>query len=88
MLNQEKKKAIIVKYQQTTLDTGSSNVQIALLSARIKEMQEHLSKNKHDKASTRGLQRMVAQRKKHMKYLKKKNLQGYEALIQELGIRG
>ena len=88
MIEQAFKKEILGKYQRHTFDTGSPEVQIAILSARIQEIMMHLKPNKKDKASTRGLQKLVAKRKKHMKYLSRKNPTKYQQVISELGIRG
>lgn len=87
-LNTEKKHAIIQKHQQGANDTGSSEVQIALLSTRINELTEHLKIHKHDFHSTRGLMKLVGRRKRLMRYLEGQDLGKYRALIQELGIRG
>lgn len=82
------KKEIIEKYKTHTNDTGSSAVQIALLTVHISELTEHLKVNPKDFSTLRGLQRMVAKRKRHMKYLSNKNNQQYRELISSLGIRG
>ena len=82
-------KAQIVKtYKQSKNDTGSSEVQIALLTARINGLTEHLKVHKHDFHTRFGLTKMVSQRRKLMRYLKDKNAQGYQQLIKELDIRG
>ncbi len=82
------KKAIIKKYGKHEKDTGSSEVQIAILTERIRRLTEHLKIHKKDKHSRRGLLLMVSKRKKHMKYLKRKSPERYEQLIKDLGIRG
>lgn len=82
-------KAQIVKtFKQTKNDTGSPEVQIALLTARINMLTEHLKINKHDFHTRFGLTKMVSQRRKMMRYLKGKNMQRYQAVIKELDIRG
>ncbi len=68
-------------------DTGSPEVQIAILTKRIDELAAHLKKNAKDNHSRRGLLQMVADRKKHMKYLEKKNPKRYSALIKKLGLK-
>lgn len=82
-------KAQIVKtHKQSTKDTGSPEVQIALLSARINLLTEHLKAHKHDFHSRFGLTNMVSQRRRLMRYLKNKNAERYQAIIKELDIRG
>lgn len=68
-------------------DTGSPEVQISILSKRIDELASHLKKNQKDNHSRRGLLQMVADRKKHMKYLEKKSTRRYNALIKKLGLK-
>ena len=87
MISQEKKQAIIKEYAKKDGDTGSCEVQIAILTERIKELTEHLKVNKKDYHSRRGLIQMVSKRKKLLKYLESKDLEGYRALKQRLGIR-
>ena len=87
MISAEKKQAIIKEYARKEGDTGSPEVQIAILTARIKELTEHLKVNKKDYHSTRGLLKMVGKRRGLLDYLKKKDLEGYRALIAKLGIR-
>ena len=87
MISAEKKQAIIKEYARKEGDTGSPEVQIAILTARIKELTEHLNVNKKDYHSTRGLLKMVGNRRGLLDYLKKKDLEGYRALIAKLGIR-
>ena len=87
MISAEKKQAIIKEYARKEGDTGSPEVQIAILTARIKELTEHLKVNKKDYHSTRGLLKMVGKRRALLDYLKKKDLEGYRALIAKLGIR-
>lgn len=82
-------KAQIVKtYQRSNNDTGSPEVQIALLSARINALTEHLKVNKHDFHTRYGLTKLVSQRRRLMRYLKGKSLQRYQLIIKELDIRG
>lgn len=81
--------AQIVKTHQTSpKDTGSSEVQIALLSARISYLTEHLKNNKNDKHTGFGLNRLVSKRRKLLRYLKKANPKAYRELIQKLELRG
>ncbi len=86
-LTTETKASIVEKFQRAKKDTGSSEVQIALLSANINALTEHLKIHKKDVHSRRGLVRMVSRRRKLLDYLKEKNRQCYTDLIQELGIR-
>lgn len=79
---------IVNTYQRAKNDTGSSEVQIALLSARISYLTEHLKANKNDKHTGYGLNRLVSQRRKLMRYLKKTDPKSYRDLIQKLEIRG
>lgn len=88
MIKSEIKKNIIESYQTHANDTGSSEVQIAILTARINELNEHLKANPKDHHSRRGLLKMVGKRKGLMKYLKRTNLDGYRELIEKLEIRG
>ena len=81
------KQATIAKFRTHESDTGSSEIQIAVLSGRIKELTEHFKAHKHDHHSRRGLLKMVANRRKHLSYLKRKNLEGYKKIIAELGLR-
>ena len=86
-LTAEKKAEIIKGFQLADGDTGSPEVQVALLSARIKELTEHFQHHKHDHHSRRGLLRMVSQRRKLLDYLKSKDLERYRALIKRLELR-
>ena len=81
------KQEIIAKYGRTPNDTGSPEVQIALLTARISLLTDHLKMHKKDHHSRRGLLKMVGQRRGLLAYLKKTDLEGYRALIEKLGIR-
>lgn len=87
MISNEKKAEIIKTYGRTPEDTGSPEVQIALLTARINELNEHLSVHKKDHHSRRGLLKMVGQRRGLLAYLKKKDLDSYRELIGKLGLR-
>lgn len=87
MISKEKKQSIINEFARTEGDTGSPEVQIAILTARINELTEHLKINKKDHHSRRGLLKMVGQRKGLLNYYKNKNLEGYRELIKKLGIR-
>ncbi len=86
-LDSAKKQEIISQYQQGTSDTGSPEVQVALLSARIDELTNHFSEHKHDHHSRRGLLKMVNQRRKLLDYLKGKDVSRYQDLIKRLGLR-
>jgi len=82
-------KAQIVKtFKRSKNDTGSSEVQIALLTARINELTEHLKIHKHDFHTRYGLTKMVSQRRRLMRYLKSKDLERYQTVIKELDVRG
>ncbi|CDA29121.1 MULTISPECIES: 30S ribosomal protein S15 [Eubacterium] len=87
MITKEKKTAIINEYARKPGDTGSPEVQIAILTARIQELTEHLKVNQKDHHSRRGLLKMVGKRRGLLDYLKKTDLEGYRALIVKLGIR-
>lgn len=86
-LDSAKKAEIVAKYGKNAQDTGSSEVQIALLSTRIAELTEHLKTFKKDHASRLGLLKLVGQRRRLMRYLKRTNREGYLALIASLEIR-
>lgn len=87
MISKEKKAEIIAAYGRTANDTGSPEVQIALLTARINDLTEHLKVNQKDHHSRRGLLKMVGQRRGMLEYLKKNDLEGYRSLIERLGLR-
>lgn len=87
MISKEKKAEIIAAYGRTPEDTGSPEVQIALLTERITELTEHLKSNHKDHHSRRGLLKMVGQRRGLLAYLKKTNLESYRTLIERLGLR-
>jgi len=86
-LSAETKAKIIEQYRRTETDTGSPEVQVALLTANIKHLTEHFKIHKHDHHSRRGLLKMVNQRRKLLDYLKGKDLDRYQALITSLGLR-
>ena len=86
-LSAEKKDTIVKDYAQSEGDTGSPEVQVALLTANINELQSHFKEHIHDHHSRRGLIRMVNSRRKLLDYLKRKNLERYATLIKRLGLR-
>ena len=86
-LASEQKQEIIDKYQKAKGDTGSTDVQIALLTARINDISAHLQQHKHDFHGTRGLLRLVGKRRRLLDYLRRKDIERYRSLIKELGIR-
>lgn len=86
-MNKEKKAEIINEYARSEHDTGSPEVQIALLTERINHLTEHLKEYPQDNHSRRGLLKLVGKRKGLLGYLKDTNLEGYRALIEKLGIR-
>jgi small subunit ribosomal protein S15 len=81
------KAQIMTEYQRATGDTGSSEVQVALLTARINDLTGHFKEHKKDNHSRRGLLRMVSRRRKLLDYLKRTNVDSYRTLIQRLGLR-
>lgn len=87
MLSKEKKESIIAEYGKKPNDTGSPEVQVALLTERINELTEHLKANPKDHHSRRGLLKMVGQRRGLLAYLKKNDIERYRTLIQRLGLR-
>ena len=87
MISKEKKTAIINEYARKEGDTGSPEVQIAILTARIEELTEHLKNNQKDHHSRRGLLKMVGQRRNMLAYLKETDLERYRTLIARLGLR-
>jgi len=86
-LTRENKEAIVKEFQSGTNDTGSPEVQVALLTARIKDLAPHFEAHKQDVHSRRGLLRMVSQRRKLLDYLKGKDIARYRKLIEQLGLR-
>lgn len=87
MISKEKKTEIINEYGRKPGDTGSPEVQIAVLTERITELTEHLKANPKDHHSRRGLLKMVGKRRGLLEYLKKNDIEGYRTLIAKLGIR-
>lgn len=87
-MNLKNKQEIVKKYGKDAKDTGSTAVQVALMSKKISELTEHLKSNKNDFATKRGLLMMVGKRKRLLSYLKSQNLDEYRELIKKLGIRG
>ncbi len=87
MLDVDKRKGIIGSYQLHEKDTGSPEVQIALLSARIEYLTEHFKTHKKDHHSRRGLLKLVSQRRRLLDYVKNKDVERYRAMIQRLGLR-
>lgn len=83
----EKKQQVIEEFRRDDKDTGSPEVQVAVLTTRIKELTEHLKVHKHDFASRRGLLQMVSKRTRLLRYLKTSNRQSYLDLIGKLGLR-
>jgi small subunit ribosomal protein S15 len=86
-LSIEQTKEIVTEYQRSETDTGSAEVQVALLTARITQLSEHFKTNIHDHHSRQGLLKMVSGRRKMLDYLKKKDIGRYRELIAKLGLR-
>ena len=87
MVTKEMKQEIVAKYGKTPEDTGSPEVQIALLTARISDLTEHLKKHPKDHHSRRGLLKMVGQRRGRLDYLSNKDIERYRAIVEKLGLR-
>ncbi|NJR15639.1 MAG: 30S ribosomal protein S15 [Calothrix sp. CSU_2_0] len=87
-LTQQRKQEIITQYQVHETDTGSAEVQVAMLTARINRLSEHLQGNKKDHSSRRGLLKLIGQRKRLLAYIMQGSRDRYQALIARLGIRG
>ncbi|EAW34811.1 30S ribosomal protein S15 [Lyngbya sp. PCC 8106] len=87
-LTQEQKQEIITEHQVHETDTGSPEIQVAMLTKRINQLSAHLKQNKKDYSSTRGLLKMIGHRKRLLAYIRNKDNDKYRALIQQLGIRG
>lgn len=87
-LTQQRKQELISEYQVHDTDTGSTEVQIAMLTERINRLSEHLRGNQKDFSSRRGLLKLIGQRKRLLSYVQKEDRQKYQALIARLGIRG
>jgi small subunit ribosomal protein S15 len=86
-LTSERKLELVAKFGKGEQDTGSAEVQIAMLTERINDLTEHLRTHKKDHHSRRGLLMLVGRRRRFLNYLQKHNLEGYRALIKELGLR-
>jgi len=86
-LSKNEKEAIIQEYGRASNDTGSPEVQVALLTTRIHQLTEHLKTHKHDEHSRRGLIKMVGQRRRHLTYLSRQAPDRYKEIIQRLGLR-
>ncbi|MDD7201364.1 MAG: 30S ribosomal protein S15 [Sphaerochaetaceae bacterium] len=87
MITKEQKQELIVKFGGNEKNTGSSAVQVALLTARINDLTEHFKRNPKDTNGKRGLLTLVGQRKRLLGYMQKTDLEGYRKLVQELGLR-
>jgi small subunit ribosomal protein S15 len=87
-INLKNKQEIIKKFGKNAKDSGSAEVQIAMLTQKITELTEHMKNNKKDFSTKRGLLMMVGKRKRLLSYLKERNLDGYRKLIKDLNIRG
>jgi small subunit ribosomal protein S15 len=87
-LSQARKQELMTEYQIHETDTGSANLQVAVLTERISQLSQHLQKNKKDFASQRGLMQMIGRRKRLLSYIRKQDEQLYRTLIGRLGIRG
>ena len=85
--NNKSKSEIIEEYARHSDDTGSPEVQVAILTTRIKELTDHLREHKHDESSRRGLLKMVGRRRRLLTYIRRKDYQRYMALTDKLGIR-
>ncbi|OQY20264.1 MAG: 30S ribosomal protein S15 [Chloroflexi bacterium] len=86
-LSKTEKETIVQEYGRAPDDTGSPEVQIAMLTTRINQLTEHLKAHKHDEHSRRGLLKMVGQRRRHLIYISRKDPDGYKELLQRLGLR-
>lgn len=87
MITKENKSKIMSDHGVSKNDVGSPQVQVAVLTARIKEVTEHLKEHKHDRHGRRGLLQMVGQRKRFLKYIERKDFAAYQELIAKLGLR-
>ncbi len=86
-LSKSEKQAIIEEYGRKDNDTGSPEVQVAMLTTRISQLTEHLKEHKHDEHSRRGLIKMVGMRRRHLNYLSRKEPDRYKKVIKQLGLR-
>ena len=82
------KQTIVAEYKTNESDTGSTEVQVALLTARINSLTQHLRENKHDESTRRGLLKMVGRRRRLLRYLNRESVARYRTLISRLGLRG
>ena len=87
MITKEQKNELVVKFGNDSRNTGDAKVQVALLTARINDLQGHFQANPKDHASRRGLLKLVGQRRRLLKYIKNRNIDEYRALIADLGLR-
>ena len=87
-ISKDEKQEIVKKFGNNDLDTGSPEVQIAILTNRIRELTDHVKVHKKDNHTRRGLVQLVSKRKRLLKYLVRKNVDSYVNLVKELGIRG
>jgi small subunit ribosomal protein S15 len=87
MLSKESKQEIVAAHRAHQSDTGSPEVQVAVLTERINRLTEHLKAHKHDYHSQRGLLKMVGQRRRHLSYLNRTDVQRYRAILAKLGLR-
>ncbi len=86
-LTKEEKSKIIEEFQVHDTDTGSAEVQIAMMTRRIQQLTEHLKIHKHDESSRRGLLKLVGQRRRYLAYLSRKNYQSYQDIVKKLNLR-
>lgn len=86
-ISKSQKADLIREFQTTPNDTGSPEVQVAILTTRINSLVDHLNTHKHDEGSRRGLLKLVGQRRRHLAYLRQKDVERYQALIKRLGLR-
>lgn len=87
MLNKEEKAALVKEYGRSEADTGSVEVQVAMLTMQINRLTDHMKENHKDYSSNRGLMKMVGQRRKMLEYLKKEDINRYRDLVKKLGLR-
>ena len=87
-LDTAQKQKLIESHQIHSTDTGSVEIQVAMLSERISKLSDHLQKNNHDYASRQGLLKMIGKRKRMLTYIKGKNIKSYSELVKKIGIRG
>lgn len=86
-LTTERTREIVAAFGENEQDTGNTRVQVALLTERINALTDHLRTHRHDHASRRGLLMLVGRRRRFLNYLRKRDLEGYRALVRELGLR-